>query len=697
MAEGALWLVRSLESLPEGDEEQTGTIRAALAQHLVESTGAIPPRLRLALAHEHPVTAADYHPQEPLVVSGDDAGQITLWDTKTGEKLHTAVGHSKRIRFLRFAPGESGQFATGGEDSQLIVWRITKERRLEVLSPKMQNQFPVTAAAWSGGGRWLLAGSEQARRMQLWNAGTRRVAGGGFGNEDPGRIFALAMHPSEEKQQGTSALALVGTGLLEKTVRLWDVLQGKPLPGKAPLAMPGDVRAVTFNPPGTLAVATTSEKKAVLVDIANWALLKDPIDLPGRAATVAWSATQPLILFGCDDRSALLWDVLENAQRGDALLHNGPVHGVQFHAGGDEFLTASDDQTLRLWNLPRSRQRREIDVGKPIDAIALSPDGRRLVAATGRDISVWSTDSRSQIAEIRDKTVANYSLAFAPHARTILVGDARSARLWSTSSWKAIGVEMPHADRVLDVAYSRDGKWLATASADHTARLWNAETQAAFGAALNHPDRVTAIDLHPSATHVVTGCEDHLVRIWDHQDFSKPLHAYKTTSVIHSVAFADHGRLVAAGCDDGSVHLIGTATGKLEGAPLESQGVVRRVVFEPGATMLCVGSSAGTASWSVSTRQRISKPVSLSGQLQALAASADGRSFAALADGKPGVVAVWHPPEPLPESREWLAARVQVATGRQLSPSGAVTALTAAELKAAQERLAAFARAAQGD
>jgi WD40 repeat protein len=71
-----------------------------------------------------------------------------------------------------------------------------------------------------------------------------------------------------------------------------------------------------------------------------------------------------------------------------------------------------------------------------------------------------------------------------------------------------------HTDKLWDVAYSPDGKWLATASSDHTARVWDAET-GALRTTVHHADRVTTIAFSANSRFLASGGQDRSVRVWD--------------------------------------------------------------------------------------------------------------------------------------------------------------------------------------
>ena len=78
-----------------------------------------------------------------------------------------------------------------------------------------------------------------------------------------------------------------------------------------------------------------------------------------------------------------------------------------------------------------------------------------------------------------------------------------------------IGQPLLHAGAVWSASFSPDGKWVVTASIDHTARLWDAATGAPLGKALAHNGRVYSAMFSPDGARVVTASGDIAARIWD--------------------------------------------------------------------------------------------------------------------------------------------------------------------------------------
>jgi WD40 repeat protein len=114
--------------------------------------------------------------------------------------------------------------------------------------------------------------------------------------------------------------------------------------------------------------------------------------------------------------------------------------------------STSDDCTIKLWSINDSRLLRTMSVPEHVQAVAFSPDDTRLLTG-GRD--------KTQPGELLQN----------------IFGDSQfnkgvSARLWDVETGTLLQTFTQHSNDVTDVAYSHNGKWMATASADKTVALW---------------------------------------------------------------------------------------------------------------------------------------------------------------------------------------------------------------------------------
>ncbi len=100
---------------------------------------------------------------------------------------------------------------------------------------------------------------------------------------------------------------------------------------------------------------------------------------------------------------------------------------------------------------------------------------------------------------------------------------------------------LQHQDKVFSANFSPNGRWVVTASNDHTARVWDAQTGQPVSPPLQHHDKVFSANFSPNGRWVVTASNDRTARVWDAQTgqpISPPL---QHQDVVYSASFSPDG------------------------------------------------------------------------------------------------------------------------------------------------------------
>ena len=156
-----------------------------------------------------------------------------------------------------------------------------------------------------------------------------------------------------------------------------------------------------------------------------------------------------------------------------------------------------------------------------------------------------------------------YSVAYSPDGKTLASGSGdKTIKLWDVATGKEQATLKGHTDEVNSVAYSPDGKTLASGSDDKTIKLWDVATGKEQATLKGHTDWVSSVAFSPDGKTLASGSGDETIKLWDVATGKEQATLKGHTAEVTSVAFSPDGKTLASGSGDKTIKLWDVATGK---------------------------------------------------------------------------------------------------------------------------------------
>ena len=518
-----------------------------------------------------------------LTISSDNSA--TLWDLSNGKPVFILHGHSAPVTSVAISP-DGKLLATASDDKSVKLWDAATGREIKTLTG---NDGVRLVLAFSPDGKRLFGGNDETGIAIAWEIASGQALFRFSGQGTVLGVDAIASSPDGSR---------LATGEFDTTVKLWEAATGKLL-----LTLFGhssQVVSVAFSPDGSYLASASEDGTIKLWDALTG---RELFTLSGHTSGVlgvAFSADGNHLYSASRDGTARIWDISPAAGRDwlNLVGHSKRLFGVAYRPDGAQLATWSDDGTVKVWDAQDGKNLLTLDLDKTseIAELAYSPDGKMLAFDSGKHVEVvdaasgaprltlapfadpaivvvFSADGRRIAAGTRAGVVRIYDssdgsqllefaqigadlqhLAFSPDGTRLAVASGEGASIWDAATGKQQLTFSGHGKGVRNggIAFSPDGKWVASSGNDGTVQVWEAETGKVIFKLTGHTGPTFGVAFSPDGKSLASSSVDRTVKVWQLPaaggHVPEPLTLYGNTGAVYRIAYSPDGtRLVSAG------------------------------------------------------------------------------------------------------------------------------------------------------
>ena len=514
---------------------------------------------------EYEVKAADLYlnnvDNKGVFAIGDVYGNIWLADAMTGRHLKTLQGHKERISKLIFSPDGTLLVSADYDNVPPRLWDVTTGKLLKMLTKDL-GIYNRHILNFSKDGKTLACSATSAktwsRKIELWDVATKTLRTTLSKTKLDSKFGQLVFSPDSKT---------VARANQNGEIQVWDVNTGEELSSFKTKHTHGST-TLAFSSGSSILASGQGKTTIRLWDTFNFTELSDRIDTDTGIITMVLSPNGGTL-------TGVSGFTLKIKSGIDSIIESvhGRLHVWETHTGNKLSEVPVESHKGDVPEHPEANFNGFSSIGM-YGSTVFSKNGHMLATAINKrgdhmlltnpnsewadnqfTVHLWAVPYEKSHATLKGHTKKINVLAFTPNGKMIASGsDDGTIRVWDTSTGTQM-LSIP-SRKTNSLAFSEDGKILASSDPVNI-QLWDVGTGTQLKSLKAENDSVTVLAFSTDSDVLACGNRDGIIRLWDLSTGNELTTFKGHVDRINALSFSSDGKMLASGSTDGAIFLWG--------------------------------------------------------------------------------------------------------------------------------------------
>jgi WD40 repeat protein len=507
--------------------------------------------------HTHTFRGIQFSQDGQTVAIASDDGRVRLYNfpqlladpsTLTVESHcdQSLLGHTNWVFSVEYSPDER-RLATTSADGTVRIWDLATGACLQILA----HEHWVIRTLFTPDGRHIVV-SGMSANIYVWDTSSGQLIQTLTGHQD--WVWSIEM--------SADGKTLFSTGE-DRTIRTWELSRG--ICNRVFRAHKQRIWTISLTPDGRHLISGSEDRTIKIWDLHSAKCVKTINGYGNWIKAIAFIPQQNWLASCHRERTIRLWDLTNKVCIHTLTGHTDAVLTIAISPDGSYLASSSLDRTLRIWDLQTLTCLHAIDTAaEGICALVFSPDGRKLISGNYQaDLQIWDLATGTL-----DRTLAGHpnrieAVALCPARQLIATACENNIRIWDLQTGDCLETISAHYLPVLTVAFSRDGRYLASGSMDKTAKIWDTSNWECLQTLTGHQSWITTVAFSPTPIaspsppeyQLIVSGGDRSIKRWQILTGECLATYIGHTNWVWSIAYSPDGTQIASAGEDETIQI----------------------------------------------------------------------------------------------------------------------------------------------